>query len=276
MRLKFLLRPGWIGLILLVVLFATLCFTLLAPWQFGRDDETQARNAAITHSFTADPQPLAEVLPGGAAPGPDTEWTKITATGSYLPEGETLAWLRSVQGEPAIEVLTPFRTTTGETLLVDRGFLRPVGTDAPDYDPAPAGQVTITARVRMDERDQEHRPVFDRQGHRWTYSVDSHVVGAGTGIALRPGYFALVEDQPGTLGALPLPQLSSGPYFSYALQWISFGVMALAAIGYLIYAELRPPEDAATGGARKPRKMSVAEAVAEDERREREQAGSGE
>ncbi|MFR9729512.1 SURF1 family protein [Saccharopolyspora sp. MS10] len=271
MRLKFLLRPGWIGLILLVVLFATLCFTLLAPWQFGRDEETQARNDAISRSLTAEPRPLTEVLPASARPDRATEWTKITATGSYLPEGETLAWLRSVQGEPAIEVLTPFRTTTGEVLLVDRGFVRPVGTDAPAYDPAPAGQVTITARIRMDERDTEHRPVFERQGHRWTYSVDSRVVGAGSGVPLRPGYFALVEGQPGVLGPLPLPQLSAGPYFSYALQWIAFGVMALAAIGYLVHAELSAPR---TAENRKPRKLSVAEAVAEDERREREEAAA--
>ncbi|MGW0892826.1 SURF1 family cytochrome oxidase biogenesis protein [Saccharopolyspora sp. NPDC002578] len=273
MRLKFLLRPGWIGLILLVVLFATMCFTLLAPWQFGRDDETQARNDAISQSFTAEPKPLGEVLPANRAPDSTTEWTKIAVTGEYLPEHETLAWLRSVQGEPAIEVLTPFRATTGETLLVDRGFVRPVGTDAPEFAAAPGGQVTITARVRMDEKDQEHRPVFERQGHRWTYSVDSRVITDGTGVALRPGYFALVDGQPGGLAALPLPQLSSGPYFSYALQWIAFGVMAIAAIGYLIYAELRPPEQTA-GAVRKPRKMSVAEAVAEDERREREEAAS--
>ncbi|WP_243789293.1 SURF1 family protein [Saccharopolyspora gloriosae] len=273
MRLKFLLRPGWIGLILLVVLFATLCFTLLAPWQFGRNDQTQARNDAIEHSFTAEPKPLGEALPDGRAPDATTEWTKIAVTGRYLPEAETLAWLRSVQGEPAIEVLTPFRTTTGETLLVDRGFVRPVGTNAPPFAAAPTEQVTITARVRMDEKDQEKRPVFERQGHRWTYSVDSQVITAGSGVPLRPGYFALVDGQPGGLAALPLPQLSSGPYFSYALQWIAFGVMALASIGYLIYAELRPPEQTA-GTVQKPRKMSVAEAVAEDERREREEAAS--
>ncbi|MBB5156145.1 SURF1 family cytochrome oxidase biogenesis protein [Saccharopolyspora phatthalungensis] len=284
MRLKFLLRPGWLGLIALVVVFASLCFTLLAPWQFSRNDEAQARNNAISESFHAPPKPLAQVLPAGQVPDQRTEWSQVLLRGRYLPTGEALAWQRTVLGEPAFEVLTPFRLDDGTTVLVDRGYVRPVnGTQAPNYAPAPPGDVTLTARVRADEQDSKHRPLFDHDGHRWAYAVNAETIGNGTGVALRPGYFALDEGQPGALDALPLPRLESGPYFSYALQWIAFGIMAIIAIGYLIYSELRPgarpawQEEAAanstadapsTGGRRK--KMSVAEAIAEDERRERE------
>jgi cytochrome oxidase assembly protein ShyY1 len=240
--LKFLLRPGWIALILLVAVFSALCFTLLAPWQFGRDQETETRNAAIQNSFHAAPQPLEQVLPGQQAPDVRTEWTKVSFHGHYLPRGETLAWLRTVQGEPAIEVLAPFQLDDGQTLLVDRGFLRPVHvTDPPAYPPPPAGPVTLTARVRADETDSDHRPTFPRGGHLWTYAVDSATVGAGTNIPMRPGYFALAENQPGVLNPLPLPQLQTGPYFSYALQWIVFGIMAPAGALYLIYNEIRYP-----------------------------------
>jgi cytochrome oxidase assembly protein ShyY1 len=288
-RLKFLLRPSWLALIALVVVFASLCFTLLAPWQFSRSDEAQARNSAISESFHAPPKPLAEVLGVGQAPDQRTEWSQVQLRGQYLPAGETLAWQRTVLGEPAFEVLTPFRLDDGTTVLVDRGFVRPVnGTQAPDYAAAPTGDVTVVARVRTDEQDSKQRPLFDHDGHRWAYAVNAETIANGTGIALRPGYFALNEGQPGVLGALPLPRLESGPYFSYALQWIAFGIMAIIAIGYLIYSELRPGarpawrEGAATeaettddgpapveraGGGRR-RKMSVAEAIAEDERRE--------
>lgn len=302
MRLKFLLRPGWIALILLVAAFSTVCFTLLAPWQFGRDQETRTRNAAIQQSLHADPQPLGEVLPGGQAPGPGTEWTQVSFHGHYLPEGETLGWLRTVQGEAAIEVLTPFRLDNGQTLLVDRGYVRPVnGTEAPEFPPAPTGPVDLTARVRADENDSENRPAFTRDGRLWSYSVDSKTIGDGTGIPMRPGYFSLSGGQPGALAPLPLPALQTGPYFSYALQWITFGVMAPLAVGYLVYAETRPSQlPERTGGQpaqagpqpghrpmparestgqpkaqrKRRRRMSVAEAVAEDERREREEASN--
>lgn len=294
MRLKFLLRPGWLGLIALVVVFASLCFTLLAPWQFSRSDEAQARNNAISESFHAPPKPLAEVLPAGQVPDQRTEWSQVVMHGRYLPEGETLAWQRTVLGEPAFEVLTPFRLDDGTTVLVDRGFIRPVnGTQAPDYAAAPAGDLTLTARVRTDEQDSKQRPLFDHDGHRWAYAVNAETITNGTGIALRPGYLALNEGQPGVLEPLPLPRLESGPYFSYALQWIAFGIMAIIAIGYLVYSELRSDarpawrnradgDDAADKPADGPvpgrgksggrRKMSVAEAIAEEERREREEA----
>ncbi|MEV0701353.1 SURF1 family protein [Saccharopolyspora sp. NPDC050389] len=288
MRLKFLLRPGWLGLIALVVVFASLCFTLLAPWQFSRSDEAQVRNNAISESFHAPPKPLAEVLPAGQAPDQRTEWSQVVLRGQYLPERETLAWQRTVLGEPAFEVLTPFRLDDGTTVLVDRGFIRPVdGTRAPDYAAAPTGDISVTARVRADEQDSKQRPLFDHDGHRWAYAVNAETISNGTGLALRPGYVVLNDGQPGVLGAMPLPRLESGPYFSYALQWIAFGIMAIIAIGYLMYSELRADarpawrnapaaekptgqaEPGAKGGRR--RKMSVAEAIAEEERREREE-----
>ncbi|MDI2032605.1 SURF1 family cytochrome oxidase biogenesis protein [Saccharopolyspora sp. TS4A08] len=241
MRLKFLLRPGWLGAIALVVVFAGLCFTTLAPWQFGRSEEAEIRNKAIAESFHAAPKPIDEVLPAGRTPDVTTEWSQVLLTGEYLHTSETLAWQRTVLGEPAFEVITPFRLDDGTTVLVDRGFVRPVdGTRAPDYAAAPSGRVTLTARIRADETDSKQRPLFDHDGHRWAYAVNSGTISEGTGLALRPGYAALSEGQPGVLGALPLPRLESGPYFSYALQWIAFGIMAIITIGYLIYTELRP------------------------------------
>ncbi len=303
-RLKFLLRPGWLGAIALVAVFAALCFTTLAPWQFGRSEETEIRNNAIAESFHASPKPLNEVLPAGRAPDVTTEWSQVLLTGQYLQSAETLAWQRTVLGEPAFEVLTPFRLDDGTTVLVDRGFVRPVnGTRAPDYAAAPSGPVTITARIRGDETDSKQRPLFDHDGHRWAYAVNAGTISEGTGVALRPGYVALAEGQPGVLGALPLPRLESGPYFSYALQWIAFGIMAIIAIGYLIYTELRPEAGpawrrdadeearndggggtdsepgsgagsryagASTSTRKRRRKLSVAEAIAEEERREAE------
>lgn len=312
MRLKFLLRPGWIGFAVAVVVFSTLCFTVLSPWQFRRDAENQAQNDAIQSSMTTPPKPLDQVLRPGTNPGPGTEWSQVTFSGHYLPAGETLGWQRTVLGEPAFEVLTPFQLDNGTTLLVDRGYIRPIhGIQAPPYPAPPTGRVTVSARVRVDEEDRDHRPAFQRDGHLWVYAIDAATVSAGTGVAIRPGYFQLNEQQPGVLQTLPLPQLDSGPYFSYALQWIAFGVMAPLGLAYLVYRELNPIEDdpieddpteddlaaestgkgstprgtpgkgstgkrsndreAAAGGGRRRRRMSVAEAIAEDERREREE-----
>ncbi|MGW5054247.1 SURF1 family cytochrome oxidase biogenesis protein [Actinokineospora sp. NPDC004072] len=257
MRLRLLLQPGWLLSALVVITFATACFTLLAPWQFQRHAERQETNAALQASFEAAPVPLAEAVAADAEPTRTTEWRLVTAVGEFLPDDEAVARLRSVQGEAAFEVLTPFRLRDGSTILVDRGFVRPgEGVSVPEFAPPPTGQVEITGRLRIGERDPQHRPPFTEAGRRHVYAIDPQVVLPGS----RPGYVRLEAGSPGVLGPLPLPQLEAGPSFSYALQWIAFGAMTLIGLVYFTWREIRP------GGALdKPRRKSVAEILAEDE-----------
>ena len=43
-RLAFMLRPGWIALALVVAAFTYLAFTVLAPWQLGKNTTTSREN----------------------------------------------------------------------------------------------------------------------------------------------------------------------------------------------------------------------------------------
>ena len=270
MRLKFLLRPSWLALVVGVLAFAFACFYLLSPWQFSRNSERETQNNAIEASLDATPQPLDTVLPPGVAPTGKTEWARVSITGTYLPDAEVVARLRTVQGEPAFEVLTPLRLTDGQIALIDRGYVRPADHDnMPAYPAAPSGVVRVEARIRQDETDPKNRPAFadaSTGGKLQSYVVDSRVVAASSGLHIRPGYFQLDENQPGVLGALPLPQIDSGPFFSYALQWIAFGVMAIGGLAYFTVRELKPGGALAEMGEKaRRRRMSVAEMLAEDE-----------
>jgi cytochrome oxidase assembly protein ShyY1 len=257
-RFRFLLRPGWLALTLAVWVFAGACFALLAPWQFGRDVEREAQNDAIATSIRTDPVPVAEVLDEENAAH---EWRKVELTGEYLPDAEAVARLRTVQGEAAFEVLTPFRLADGPTVLVNRGYVRPAGgVRVPDYAAPPTGRTTVVAMVRASESDSGD--AFTEDGHRQVRSINSAVVGRAAGLDVRPGYFQLVEGQPSVVeGALPLPKLDAGPFFSYALQWIAFGVMALGGWLYFTWREVQP------GGVlaeERPRRRTVQEMLAED------------
>ena len=53
--LRVLLRPGWIALGLVVVAFAALCFSVLAPWQLGKNSSTTERNDLIRHAVATAP-----------------------------------------------------------------------------------------------------------------------------------------------------------------------------------------------------------------------------
>ena len=62
---------------------------------------------------------------------------------------------------------------------------------------------------------------------------------AVTGVPLAGSYLQLVEDQPGGLGVIGLPHLDAGPFLSYGIQWIAFGILAPIGLGYFVISEIR-------------------------------------
>ncbi|HSU11263.1 MAG TPA: SURF1 family cytochrome oxidase biogenesis protein, partial [Pseudonocardia sp.] len=111
--MRFLLRPGWLAFIALVVGFAVACYTLLAPWQFGREDQREAQERAIATADATPAVPLAELVPAGSGVTPELEWRQVTVTGTYLTDAEAVVRLRTLDGRPAVEVLTPMRLDDG-------------------------------------------------------------------------------------------------------------------------------------------------------------------
>jgi len=239
-RWAFLLRPAWLALFVVVLAFVYLCFTVLAPWQLGKNTKTSRENAQISHSLTADPVPLTSLLPHQDSSAPDAQWQRVTATGHYLPDAQVLARLRVVEGEPAFEALTPFAVDGGPVVLVDRGYVRPIqGSKVPTIPSPRTSTVTITARLRDSEPVVQGKDPFREDGAQQVYSVNTEQIAGLTGVKLTGSYLLLVEDQPGGLGVIALPHLDAGPFLSYGIQWIAFGIIAPILLGYFIYAEIR-------------------------------------
>lgn len=238
-RWAFLLRPGWIALALVAIAFAYLCFTVLAPWQLGKNTKTSRENHQIEASLTAEPVAVTTLLPHQDSSAPDAQWRRVTATGRYLPAAQVLARLRLVGGEPAYEVLTPFAVQGGPVVLVNRGYVHPEhGTAVPPIAEPPAGAVTITARLRDSSVADDRKPV-NEGGYRQVYAIDTGQIAQLTRTPLTGSYLQLVENQPGGLGVLELPMLDAGPFLSYGIQWIAFGILAPIGLGYFVLAEIR-------------------------------------
>lgn len=239
-RWAFLLRPGWLALFVVVIAFAYLCFTVLAPWQLGKNTKTSRENAQISRSLKAEPVPLTSVLPQQDSSAPDEQWQRVTATGHYLPDRQVLARLRVIEGEPAFEVLVPFAVDGGPTVLVDRGYVKPEqGSRVPPIAPAPGGTVTIVARLRDSEPSREGKAPFRQDGAQQVYAINTPQISALLDVPLTGAYLQLIEDQPGGLGAIALPHLDAGPFLSYGIQWIAFGILAPLGLGYFIVSEIR-------------------------------------
>lgn len=257
-RLAFLLRPQWLALYVVVIAFAYLCFTVLAPWQLHKNTKTSRENAQISASLNAEPVPLTTLLPHQDSSAPEQQWKRVTATGRYVADAQVLARLRVIDGDPAFEVLMPFAVDGGPVVLVDRGYVKPVkGSEVPEIAAAPTEPVTITARLRDAEPVATGKEPFRDAGVQQVYSINPGQISALTGVPLAGSYLQLVDGQPGGLGVVPLPRLDAGPFLSYGIQWIAFGIIAPIGVGYFVYAEVQ---------ARRREKSAPAEPVTPEDK----------
>lgn len=247
----------------LIVAFSYFAFTVLAPWQLGKDADIVRRNHAIERSFSTDPVPIETMLERADGSGrftpdvtsttrlpenpaaiaaftEDQEWTRVILTGHYLPNTEVLLRGRNVQSQPAYQSLIAFKLDSGPTILVNRGFeLLPdeAGADL-GITPAPTDEVSIVGVMKRAEG-AGRRPPLEADGYTQVYTIDTGTIGSITNTLIVNGYVQLTADQPGELLTIPIPKLDRGSHLSYGFQWITFGIMAPAGLIYFIYSEFR-------------------------------------
>lgn len=231
----------WTGYISFAIVFAIAC-GFLSHWQFERGAERDQQLALIAANYDADPVPLAELIPDGESFSPGDQWRPVILEGEYLADDQVLARNRPRGGTSAFEVLVPLQLVDGRVVVVDRGWVAP-GKDRPEPDSvpaAPAGQVTVVARLMPDEpAPRSGRTAPD--GQVPTVTVDLVAAAAVPGARFVEGvYGIMVSENPApaeTPGALPSPSDDPGPHLSYALQWILFAIMGFAFIWYTIRTE---------------------------------------
>ena len=131
----------------------------------------------------------------------------------------------------------------------------------PDIPAPPAGEQTIEGRIRAAESVSADRGSRADNGVLTVPSINPGLVGTATGTPMDDFYLQLSPDQPGSLGEIPLPQLDTGPYLSYGLQWLAFGIMAPLGVLYFLIAEIRSRRRAAAAKAA-PAASETVEAVA--------------
>ena len=235
--LSIFLKPGWVITAVAVIAFAYVAFTVLAPWQLDKNARTSERNHNIEAAFERAPVDASSVFSAQGALDTD-EWTRVTAHGHYVPGEEVLVRMRPLDGQQAYQSLVPFQVDGGPLLMVNRGFVPATPNVAPVLPAPPSGEVTITGFARV----TEPRPTtasVERDGYQQVAGISTEEVSDLLGLSLGEDYVQLAADQPGVLTAIPLPQLEPGPYLSYGIQWIVFGIMAPLGLLYFVRAELR-------------------------------------
>ncbi|MET7464668.1 SURF1 family protein [Nonomuraea sp. NPDC005501] len=267
---RFLLTPRWVALHV-VVLLVIPAFVFLGRWQFGRFEERSANSHQVTANIEAAPVPL-ESLAGQGVKESD-RYRTVTAAGAYDATHGLAVRRRPQDGRAGFYVLTPLVLGDGRAVIVNRGWVKAGATadTPPDVPPPPAGQVTVTGRLRLSET-EESSGIRDRPGlpPGQVLLINAASIGKGLPYRLVDGYVELTQQKPATDPApepVPAPDVGAGGglNLAYGVQWWLFIGVAIGGWILLVRreaADLRSregtgsPDDPAAGPASRTESIS--------------------
>lgn len=241
----------WLGFVAFAVVVSVGCL-LLARWQVSRAHEHGAQRRLLSTNLQRPATPLPDVLRVGQRADAE-QYRQVRVSGRYDPAHTVLVRNRPYNSVAGFEVLVPLVTADGPAVLVDRGWVPRAGAALGRVDvPAPpAGQVTVTGWV------QPGVPTTGGQQERTEGAqvsvarVDPLRLAGSLPYPLYGGYVDAATESPAPSAAiqrLDAPsldgyQVDPGRNWSYALQWVVFGIIGVVGSVVLLRRELDEDRD---------------------------------
>ncbi|ABK05609.1 conserved hypothetical protein (plasmid) [Arthrobacter sp. FB24] len=230
---SFLLTRQWLGILGLAALFAAACVGL-GNWQLDRRNQAVAEIQRVQQNYEKEPVPFESARRYFEVAEPEAKWTPVSVRGHYLASDQRIVRNRPNNAAPGYEVLVPFRLASGETIVINRGWL-PIGNLRPGYPDAvpapPEGIIDAVVRLKPAE------PGLDRAAPEGQLaSIELVAYTRQLAYPLMTGSYGLMASESPGPDETPLqltpPSVQEGSNLSYALQWITFGVLAFVGFGY--------------------------------------------
>lgn len=237
--MKTALKPWvrWTGWFLVACIFAIACVAL-ASWQIDRRSEAVSKIERVAKNYDLDPIAFEKVsdLSGESTAG--YEWRSVELSGNYLVDESMLVRNRAIAGQPGFVQLIPFALTTGEVVIVERGWIAADSELNPSGSFLPSGsEKTITAKLRLGES-IPNRQSPDAQ----LTSINLPEIQEKLGSQLETDfYLRMVSESPAESSypqPLSRPVLDEGNHLSYAVQWLIFAIMGFFALFWAIRQEM--------------------------------------
>jgi len=226
----------WITWFLVAALFAAAC-VVLASWQLDRRDVAVGKIERMVENYDKPAISIEELSGRSLDEVTALEWTPVEIAGRYLVDDELLVRNRPIAGQPGFLQIVPFRLSTGEVIMIERGWIQA------DSDLAPASVMTpssepkkLTARVRLGEPNPNRDSPI---GFATSLHLESLSELFENQIETR-FYLRLISETPGEASSpqpLSQPVLDEGNHLSYAVQWIIFALMGFYALFWAIRQE---------------------------------------
>ena len=204
----------------------------LGVWQIQRLHEKEALIASVEAGLHAPPVPLSEALGVGAA---RSEWRPVRVSGHFLHDKELYLFSRGPMGAVGVDIITPLVQATGDTVLIDRGFV-PEALRNPETRAGGqvAGDVPLTGILRLSQQPGLFTPAPNPNTRLW-FVKDVPSMAKAEGIVTPP---ILVEaDATPNPGGWPLGGQTRvdfpNDHLQYAITWFGLALALLAV--FLLY-----------------------------------------
>jgi len=200
-----------------------------AQWQYHRGVDRHQRNNQIELRSDLPAISISDAVQDAAS----QEWRKVSATGQFDPDRQILLRNRYFEGKYGFEALTAFQDSSGVEYWVDRGWVQAGenATIAPQIPPLPVGEVTIEGRLRLDRSLPQGKFFALPTGNKGGLISEANAQASNKEYGIDSTFYIdlLAGDHPELTPdvAASLPELSDGPHFAYALQWIIFAGLVL-------------------------------------------------
>jgi len=214
-------RPG-VRMTILVAVFIPLTVTL-GIWQIDRAAQKRAIEEARMASYGA--LPFAEQQLTNAP-----AFARVRLEGRYEGAHQFLVDNHSLRGVPGYLVVTPFGTTGGQRVLVNRGWVAaPMSRDVLPEVHAPEERVKIIGAMWMPSSQTTDASVWAGGWPLRVQQFDGKRMSESVGGAI-PIEFRLEEGEPGGFKPMILgEEMSAVRHVGYAVQWFALALALLVA-----------------------------------------------
>lgn len=240
----FLLSWRWLGILALAFLFSAACVGL-GNWQMDRRNQAVTEIRRVQQNYDKPPMPYDEASRYFDAPDPDAKWTTVSVQGHYIADDQRIVRNRPNYSAAGYEIVVPFRLVSGETIIINRGWV-PIGNNRPGYPDTvpvpPPGTVTAVVRIKPSEADVDRAAPEGQLA-----SIDLTSYARLLQYPVKTGSYGLMASETPPPETAPQqlapPKVQEGSNLSYAMQWITFGVLAFVGFGYMARQQARISRD---------------------------------
>lgn len=220
----------------------------LGFWQLSRADEKIQWQAAADAALQRETVRLAEQ--SGPLPLGEQRYVRVQLSGHFESDRQLLWDNRIYNGVAGYEVVTPFRLTNGQLVLVNRGWLRadPRREILPDVGFRSAENETVTGILTQPSIGFSSGPAVDSDAVGWPRRLQHFAtpeIEAVFGEPLLSGLVQKLESRAKV--SVPLYNenwvpVASGPerHYGYAFQWFAMFVALTILFLYLNTTRDRP------------------------------------